>query len=77
MDIIKKDIDCIHVKLSECNSAEEAEQYINQLDELSDYLIQMLNNQYQSIKDVALGNHETFKNEIQKLFEINALLEKI
>ena len=77
MDIIKNDIDFIHIKLSECESADEAEQYINQLDELSDYLIQMLNNQYKIIKDVALGDHETFMKEIKTLFEINSLIEEL
>ena len=67
----------LNEQLSKCESADEAESIINQLDEYSDELINMLHTQYQNIKDVALGDHEQFKNEIQKLFEINSLIELI
>jgi len=48
-----------------------------QLNELSQNLLSLLENQYKVIKSVALGDYDEFKKEIETLFAMNELLVSI
>ena len=64
-------------KFSECDDANEMDFIIFEMDECASELVDMINAQYQAIKDVALGDHEVFKSEISKLFELSSLIEQL
>ena len=73
----KSKVEYLTERLKNSETAEEASEILDEIDIYCDFLVEMINDQYQVIKDVAIGDHEVFKAEIEKLFEINRLIEKI